>query len=94
MDNKDANRLMGTAVLMVPKASQEALQSAGILIVGAAYVQAEIPVDVSKVAGSAPSQKNINRMVEGLSVDTLMKINATIKTQSREEETARTQRQP
>ena len=78
MDNKDANRLMGTAALMVPKSSQEALQSAAPLIVGAACVQAEIPVDISKVAGSAPSQKNINRMIEGLSVDTLMKINVMI----------------
>ena len=79
MNNKDANRLMGTAALMVPKSSQDTLQSAAPLIVGAACVQAEIHVDIIMVAGSAPSRKNINRIIEGLSVDTMMKINAMLK---------------
>ena len=57
MDNKDANRLIGTAALMVPTSSQESLQRAAPLIVGASCVQADIPVDIIKVAGSEPSQK-------------------------------------
>ena len=77
--NEEANRMLATAAVMLPKASQDALQSAVPLIVGAACVNAHIPVDVSKVAMSAPSQKTIDRLVENLSVDTMIKFNAMIK---------------
>ena len=70
---------MASATLMVPKASQDALQSAVPLIAAAICVNAKIPVDVTKVADSAPSRRTIDRMVGEAAVDVLLKINNTIR---------------
>lgn len=78
-DNKEANRLMATGVLMVPKALQDALQNDVPRIVSAACINAGVPVDVRKVAQSAPSRETIDRLVENLSVEAMIKINAIIK---------------